>query len=640
LRFSGGVLISPMYIKVPVQEERRAKSLIALFQGAVVLVFVMLLGAFWHFQVGQHEKFLQMAENNHQRRLSLRAPRGVIFDRNDRVLVENRHSLNISLVRERVTDLNQTIARLSEVVAVNESELRRVLERQQDEPLYRPVVLVPDATLSQVSAVSARSLELLGVVVEQSPARYYPTEHLAAHSFGYVGEVTGTQLSLEAFDDMQSGDIVGQAGLEQSYNQLLMGVDGSRHVVVNSQGREIETIGEVKPSEGSSLKLTIDYDLQRAAEDAFRLAGFDGAAVVLDPQNGEVLSLVSLPAYDPNAFATGINRDDWSRLNNNQLNPLQNRALRGRYAPGSTFKIAMAVAALEEGVIEPDFKVTCRGGGTFYGRFFRCHTTHGTVTLDEALEKSCNTYFYTLGEKLDVDQIHKWSTALGLGQISGIDLPHEVQGLVPSRAWKQKEVGERWYPGETISVSIGQGQVSVTPISLAVMMATVANEGRRVVPRLLHSYNDGSGWQLVKSNKNVPRVELAPTTLDAVKRGLWMAVNREGTGRRGRIAGRDVIGKTGTSQVISLSGREAAEGSTRDLRDHGWFVFAAPRENPKIAGVVFGEHAEHGYLAAPIARHVIETFFAKREGRDLPSLPMSSKVPPVSPVLTNIGGRE
>ena len=626
-----------MYIKVPAREGRHSKALIALFQGGVVLVFVILLGAFWNVQVGQHEKFLQMAENNHQRRLSLRAPRGVLFDRNDRVLVENRHSLNISLVRERVSDLTETLRRLSEVVAVNESELWRVLERQQNEPLYRPVVLVPDATLSQVSAVSARSLELPGVVVEQTPARYYPTDHLAAHSFGYVGEVTAAQLSLDAFKDTQTGDIVGQAGLEQIYNQLLMGVDGSRHVVVNSQGREIETIGEVKPLEGAALNLTIDYDLQRAAEEAFQLAGFDGAAVVLDPQNGEVLSLVSLPAYDPNAFATGINRDDWSRLNNNQLNPLQNRALRGRYSPGSTFKIAMAVAALEEGVIDQDFKVACGGGATFYGRFYRCHTTHGTVALDEALEKSCNTYFYTLGEKLDVDQIHKWSTALGLGEISGVDLPYEIKGLVPSRAWKQEEVGERWYPGETISVSIGQGQVSVTPLSLAVMMATVANGGRRIVPRLLHSYNDGNGWRLAGSNVNPPRVKLSPTTLDVVKRGLWMVVNQEGTGRRGRITGRDVIGKTGTAQVISLSGREAAEGSTRDLRDHGWFVFAAPRDNPQIAGVVFGEHAEHGYLAAPIARHVIETYFAKREGRELPTLPIPSSA---SPVSTNIGGDE
>ena len=626
-----------MYIKVPAREGRHSKALIALFQGGVVLVFVILLGAFWNFQVGQHERFLEMAENNHQRRLSLRAPRGVLFDRNDRVLVENRHSLNISLVRERVSDLTETLRRLSEVVAVNESELWRVLERQQNEPLYRPVVLVPDATLSQVSAVSARSLELPGVVVEQTPARYYPTDHLAAHSFGYVGEVTAAQLSLDAFKDTQTGDIVGQAGLEQIFIQLLMGVDGSRHVVVNSQGREIETIGEVKPLEGAALKLTIDYDLQRAAEEAFQLAGFDGAAVVLDPQNGEVLSLVSLPAYDPNAFATGINRDDWSRLNNNQLNPLQNRALRGRYSPGSTFKIAMAVAALEEGVIDQDFKVACGGGATFYGRFYRCHTTHGTVALDEALEKSCNTYFYTLGEKLDVDQIHKWSTALGLGEISGVDLPYEIKGLVPSRAWKQEEVGERWYPGETISVSIGQGQVSVTPLSLAVMMATVANGGRRIVPRLLHSYNDGNGWRLAGSNVNPPRVKLSPTTLDVVKRGLWMVVNQEGTGRRGRITGRDVIGKTGTAQVISLSGREAAEGSTRDLRDHGWFVFAAPRDNPQIAGVVFGEHAEHGYLAAPIARHVIETYFAKREGRELPTLPIPSSV---SPVSVSIGGDE
>mgnify|MGYP001263787615 CR=1 FL=1 len=626
-----------MYIKVPVREAQHSKVLIAVFQGAVVLIFVILLGAFWNFQVGQYEKFLQMAENNHQRRLPLRAPRGVLFDRNDRVLVENRHSLNISLVRERVSDLDETLQRLSEVIAVDKFELWRVLERQQHEPLYRPVVLVPDATLSQVSAVSARSLELPGIVVEQSPARYYPTNHLAAHSFGYVGEVTTAQLSRDAFGETKIGDIVGQAGLEQIYNQLLMGVDGSRHVVVNSQGREIETIGEVKPVEGASLKLTIDYDLQLAAEEAFQLAGFDGAAVVLDPQSGEVLALVSLPAYDPNAFATGIDRDDWSTLNNNRLNPLQNRALRGRYSPGSTFKIAMAVAALEEGVIDPDFKVTCGGGGTFYGRFFRCHATHGTVALDEALEKSCNTYFYTLGEKLDVDQIHKWSTALGLGQISGVDLPYEVKGLVPSRVWKQEAVGERWYPGETISVSIGQGQVSVTPISLAVMMATVANDGLRVVPRLLHSYSDGNGWRLAKTNANPSRIKLSPKTLEVVKRGLWMVVNREGTGRRGQIIGRDVIGKTGTAQVISLSGREAAEGSARDLRDHGWFVFAAPRNNPQIAGVVFGEHAEHGYLAAPIARHVIETFFAKREGRELPTLPILSGV---SSVPTSIGGNE
>ena len=636
-----------MEMRIPFRNTRSIGHLLAAFQVSITLVFAVLLVSFWHFQIGQHARFLEMAENNHQRSLALRAPRGVVFDRDGRVLVENRHSLNISLVREQVDDFGQTVTLLAAVAGVDEQAVHDVVERHHGDPVYRPIVIVQDASLAQVAAVAARKLELPGVVVEQIPTRYYPTDRLAAHSFGYVGEVTDTQLSSARFSELSSGDIVGQSGVEYTYNGLLMGVDGTRHVVVNSVGREVETLGEVPPAEGGALQLTIDFDLQRAAEEAFRLADFEGAAVILDPNSGDVLSLVSLPAYDPNAFATGIDRETWVGLNTNELKPLQNRALQGRYAPGSTFKIAMAVAALEEGVIEPDFKVACRGGGTFYGRFFRCHTTHGTVALDEALEKSCNTYFYTLGEKLDVEQIHKWSTALGLGSLSGIDLPHEVQGLIPSRAWKQEVVGERWYPGETISVAIGQGQVSVTPISLAVMMATIANGGNRVVPRLLKAYDNGSGWQPVLPGATATLVRLSPVTLNAVRRGLWLAVNREGTGRRGRLAGHDVMGKTGTAQVISLVGREAASESDQDLRDHGWFVFAAPRDNPQIAGVVFAEHSEHGYLAAPIARHVMDTFFAKRDGRPLPTLPIPSRVPDVSPLApvvmlpaTAIGGGE
>ncbi len=636
-----------MEMRIPVRDTRNTGRLLAVFQSAVVLVFAALLFSFWHFQIGQHARFLEMAENNHQRRLSLRAPRGVVFDRDGRVLVENRHSLNISLVREQADDLDRSVALLADVTGIDEQAVRAVVDRHRRDPAYRPIVIVQDASLAQVASVAARKLELPGVVVEQIPARYYPTERLAAHSFGYVGEITDTQLALARFDGLRSGDIVGQSGVEHSYNDILMGIDGTRHVVVNSVGREVETLGEVPPAEGGALQLTIDYDLQRAAEEAFRVAGFDGAAVVLDPQSGEVLSLVSLPAYDPNAFATGIDRGTWAALNTDGLKPLQNRALQGRYSPGSTFKIAVAVAALEEEVIDPEFKVTCRGGGTFYGRFFRCHTTHGTVALEEAIEKSCNMYFYTLGEKLDVDQIHKWSTALGLGELSGIDLPHEVQGLVPSRAWKQAAVGERWYPGETISVAIGQGQVSVTPISLAVMMATLANGGHRVVPRLLKAYDNGNGWQPVRASATASLVRLSPSTLEVVKRGLWNVVNRRGTGRRGRLTGRDVIGKTGTAQVISLSGREAAADSDLDLHDHGWFVFAAPRDNPQIAGVVFGEHAEHSSLATQIARHVMETFFAKRDGQPLPTLPIPARAADVDPLVpltpvtgATIGGGE
>lgn len=617
-------------------ERDNSRQLLLAFQIGAALVFVILAFSFWNFQIGQHARFSEMAENNHQRTLPLRAPRGIVFDRDGRVLVENRYSLNISLVRERVEDLDEALGLLARVTDIPLQSVLDVIEENPSVPDHRPLMIVRDASLAQVAAVTVRRLELPGVVVEQVPTRYYPSNTLASHLFGYVGQVTDTQLRDAADTRMRSGAIVGQSGVEQRYNEFLMGEDGERHVVVNSVGREIEMIDEVPPDAGRQIQLTLDYDLQRAAEAAFQAEGYAGSAVVLDPQSGDVLSLVSLPGYDPNDFALGIDSKTWTSLNSDALRPLQNRALQGRYPPGSTFKIVMAAAALEEGVITPDFKVACRGGGTFFRRFFRCHTTHGTVNLDEALEKSCNTYFYTIGNMLDVDVINRWSSAFGLGVMSGIDLPHEVQGLIPSRAWKRERFDEPWYPGETISVSIGQGAVSVTPVSLAVMMATAANGGTRVTPRLLKAVRDGEAWREVEPPPSASTAILKPETAEAIRRGLWMVVNHEGTGGRARIEGRDVIGKSGTAQVVSLSGRAAAEDTEDtevDLRDHGWFVFAAPRDNPQIAGVVFAEHADHGYLAAPIARHVMETFFAKQDGAPLPVLPAPVDSAPAIPVV-------
>ena len=612
----------------PSRDVRRTRALLALFQHAAVLIFVALLVSFWHVQIGQHERFLAMAESNHQRRLLLRAPRGAVLDRDGDVLVENRHSLNISVAREQVDDLEAWIERLARTTGVDEVAIDAVVEQHRHDPSSRPIVVIRDASLAQVAAVGARRLELPGLVVEQVPMRHYPTATYGAHTLGYVGEVTDAQLSLPGFDGLRSGAIVGHAGIEYAYNARLMGADGARHVIVNSLGRELDTIREVAPVEGEQLQLTIDADLQRAAEDAFRAAGFDGAAVVLDPRSGEVLALVSRPAYDPNAFAAGIEADAWTALTGDPSAPLQNRALRGRYSPGSTFKVVMAVAALEEGVVTPEDETVCRGGDVFYGRFFACHSTHGRVNLAQALARSCNTYFYRLGQELGIDRIGKWATALGLGRLTGIDLPHEVRGLIPSREWKRATHGDRWYAGETISVAIGQGQVSVTPLSMAVMMSAVANGGRVPTPRVLRASFAGGTVRTdggAVASPSVVRIE--PATLAAVRRGLWMAVNGVGTARRGRLPGRDVIGKTGTAQVVSLSGRRAADESGQDLRDHGWFVFAAPRDDARIAGVVFAEHGEHGYLAAPIARHVMDTFFAKEEGRALPTSPLPAMPP-------------
>lgn len=607
--------------------ERARESFLVLlkvWRWGIVIVFACLAAGFWLLQVVRYDKYHRLAENNHQRAVVLNAPRGAVLDRDGRVLIENRTSLDITLSREEAADIDDTLELLADLVDVPSADLRARLERRRRDPPFRPVVLIRDAAFDQVAAVAAHARELPGVYVQSFPIRSYPAGETAAHILGYVGEVSEAQLATPEFDGVRRGAVVGKSGIERTYNHLLMGRDGTRRVVVDNIGREIFVLDEQSPVEGRQIQLTLDYDLQEAAEDAFAAAGFNGAAVFLDPRSGAVLALVSRPAFDPNAFAGGVDSDTWGRLNRDRLRPLSHRALQGMYSPGSTFKVVMAVAALQEGVVGPDFRVSCPGGRLVHGRFFRCHSTHGSVDMREALEKSCNTYFYALGEKLEIDQIHKWATALGLGEFSGVDLPHEVRGLMPSSTWKRERFGEQWYPGETISVAIGQGAVSVTPLSLAVMMATVANGGTRVTPHLLMAVNEGGEFMPVPRPVAQSRAAIDPSTLDVVKEGLWFVVNRAGTGGRGRIVGRDVIGKTGTAQVISLQGRAAAADSGRDLRDHGWFVFAAPADDPEIAGVVFGEHNEHGYLSAPIARHVIETYFAKREGRRRSRAPVPS----------------
>jgi penicillin-binding protein 2 len=612
------------------ENRRRIGERLVVLQLAVVVVFVALGICFWVLQIVQHGKYEEMADNNHQRTLALRAPRGVLFDRNGKILVENRHSFTISILREHSKDLNRTAQLLSQVAGLDLSQVLQTIERHRGEPSYRPIVIIEDATLAQVAALMARRLdfELPDVRVEEVPTRKYPTDALAAHLFGYVSQASEAQLG----DGIEQGAIVGQQGIERVYNKLLMGEDGAKRVVVNSVGREISTLEEVPPKEGRRVQLTVDYDLQKAAEAGFRHAGFNGAALIMDPRNGEVLTYTSLPSYDPNDFAAGIDRVTWAALNADKLRPLQNRVIQGRYSPGSTFKIVVATAALEEGLVTPDFRVTCGGGANFFGRFYRCHLKggHGSVDMRHALEKSCNVYFYTLGNMLGVDKIYKWAEKLGMVGKTGIDLPNEQDSLIPNTEWKMKRTGERWYPGETISVSIGQGQVSVTPAALAVMISTVANGGTRVTPHVIKAVDEGNGkgWEPTPIPAVADTVAFKPDTLAALREGLWMAVNASGTGGRARIVGRDVSGKTGTAQVISNEGKARARGTDRDLRDHGWFVFFAPRDNPEIAGVIFGEHNEHGFLGAPIAKHVIETYFAKKEGRPLPMLP--EQTPPSS----------
>jgi penicillin-binding protein 2 len=610
-----------------IEERRRAGIRLTVLQYIITALFSVLAVSFWVLQVVQHAQYKELAENNHQRTLALRAPRGLIFDRDGKVLVVNRGSYSISIVREHTKDMNRTVKLVSQVLGLEESAVRAIVDRHRREPTYRPITIVQDATLAQVAAVSARRLdfELPDVVVEQVPTRSYPGT-MAAHLFGYVGEVSDKDVAED--ESLKSGDIVGQAGLEKVRNALLMGDDGAKRVVVNSVGREIRTLEEEEPIEGKRVQLTIDSDIQKAIEDGFDAIGLNGAAVVLEPSTGGVLGFASRPAYDPNAFAAGVDRSTWNALMTDPDRPLNDRAIQGRFSPGSTFKMAVGLAGLEEGLITPDFKVYCPGHANFYGHDFKCwrfsRGGHGSVDFRHAIQQSCDVYFYTVANMLGVDKINKWATLLGLGVKSEIDLPNEAQGLVPSTEWKRERMHEKWYAGETISVGIGQGAVAVTPVSMAVYMATLANGGTRVKPHLIKAVDEGGGWKPLPTPKPLSVIDIDPPKLQAIRDGLWMAVNEPGgTGGAAKIPDHDVVGKTGTAQVISNTGRAAAQGKTdRNLNDHGWFVFFAPRDNPQIAGVVFLEHGVHGGNAAQVTHHILDTFFAKKDGRPLPPKPV------------------
>ena len=623
----------------PVQhEDRRNFSIrLTIFKAAVILVFSAQAVAFWWFQVARHEEFAARADANHLRTITLRAPRGPLLDRNGQVMVQNQQIYIISLLREQTDDVDATLQRLADITGADYAAMKEAVRRRARDPIYRPIPVVENASKVQVVRVKARQIELPAILVQEVPTRLYPDDALAAHLFGYVGEVNEAQLARPEFATLSPGDIVGQSGIELALNSLLMGRDGARYVVVDSRGREIELEGEQAPVDGQPIKLTIDLDMQKALEEAFHFYKFSGAAAFLDPSTGDVLAMTSLPAYDPNDFAVGIDRATWQQLNTDTLKPLNNRLIQGTYPPGSTFKILMAVVGLQEGLVTPQTRVHCSGGGTFYGRYFQCHRRggHGSVDLRRAIEQSCNVYFYTIGAKLGnrIDIVHKWGQKLGLVGKTGIDLPNEVASFIASSEWSQRVRKQPWYPGETVSVSIGQGAVAVTPMALAMFATTIANGGTLFEPNLVKEVFDGKEWKSVERPAPRSKTVMDPDHVKAIHEGMWMVVNAAGTGGRARMEGYDVAGKTGTAQAnISLENRRRLSGeAARRFRDHGLWIFYAPQAKPEVSGAVFAENAEHGYLGAPIAKFVLETYFAKKEGRPLPTLTPVVPVAPAAP---------
>ena len=580
-----------------------AAGKIAIFQYVAVGIFLFLVSGFWNLQVQNSEGYSEAAERNRIKSLPLLAPRGKILDRDGRVIVDNHSTFSLILSRENLkTEHLQAIA---DGLHLNYDDLVARLRRFRNRPGYEPIIIKEDLTAGELAFVESHrdpetfpEMELI-----HAQRRLYPKDGLAAHVIGYVGEVSENELNTAEFVKYDQGDVVGKQGIERQYNDILMGVDGQRQVVVDNRGKERNLIGIKEAVPGKSLKLTIDLDLQAVAELA--MEGRRGAVVALDPRTGEVLAMVSRPAYDPNRFAGRIRTADWQDILKNPDKPMLDRVIQAQLAPGSTFKPLMALAALETGTVDENFTVRCGGGASFYGRYFRCWQKggHGTVNLHKAIMQSCDVYFYTVGNKMGIDNIAKFAEMAGLGEKTGIDLPHEAEGVVPSTKWKIRNFRQKWYAGETISVSIGQGALTVTPLQLARAIGGIATGGVWQRPHLLLDPSHGDS-----GNRGAVNLDNIVKVID----GMYAVVNEGGgTGMRARIPGLDVCGKTGTAQLASndlLKGTAAG----RAMKDNAWFVGFAPRQTPEIVVVALFEGGEHGNLAAPIVADVIKSYFDKR----------------------------
>lgn len=585
---------------------------------AIVLVFAILFGLcvrLWDLQIVHFERFADAADHNRIRLRRVDATRGRIVDRHGRVLVDSRASFDAVIVPEDAGNLETTLETLAQLLGQSAAETHAVLERVTARLPFEEVVVKRDLTRDEVVALETHRWELPGVRLRVSPRRRYVHGPLLAHVLGYVGEAAPADLG--AGSRYRAGDLLGKTGVERVWEAELRGVNGGRRVEVDAMGRELRVLGEVPPLTGNTLVLTIDLDLQKAAEDA--LGDRAGAIVAIDPRNGEVLAMASHPAFDPNDFASGISAARWKQLLEDPLHPLTHRAIQGQYPPGSTFKIAVAIAALAEGAIRPDTRVTCHGAVAFGNRRFRCWRKggHGTVDVVAALERSCDVFFYQAAQRLGIDTISRYARLLGLGAPTGIELPHEKTGLVPDRDWKRRHFGEPWYPGETLPVGIGQGYLTATPIQIA-QMAAMAATGKRFRPHILKRIESPEGKVLrTVEPELIARLDADPSVLARVGTALVRAVNSpQGTGRLAQLPYVDVAGKTGTSQVVRLGKeRRRVEETPREERDHAWFVAYAPAEDPRIAVAALIEHADGGggAVAAPAAREVLESYFLQEE---------------------------
>ena len=588
---------------------RRANTVFWVISALIFLA----LSFYWKVQIVDYKKFSGLAEANRTRQRALAAPRGLILDRKGEILADNGASFKVSFIRENVKDMEGSLAAVGRLLEIDVETLRSRIEQYRDLQPFEPIVIEDGLSSRDVAPIESRRLEFPELVVDAEPRRFYPKGALAAHVLGYLQERTPEEIRAEPDRAARAGEMVGKTGVEREYDDILTGEDGKIIEVVDSLGRVRAEKARQNPVQGGDVVLTLDHRLQARAEEA--LEGREGVVVALDPQSGEILALASFPTFDPNRFITRFTPTEWRQLMNDPLSPLENRAIRGLYAPGSIFKLVMSLGGLDSGFVTPDTSVYCSGSTQIYGAVRHCWFApgHGSMNLADAIKNSCNIYFYTLGRRMGIDMIAMAAGRLGLGKKTGVDLAGEKEGLVPSSEWKTKTLKTPWYPGETISVAIGQGQLQVTPLQIAALTAIIAKRGQRKRPHLFLSAPAGGKGVTAEDDSEGAAVAaeplFKPSAFESVIEGMWRSVNDGGTGKGAFVEGMDVCGKTGSTQVVSRESAERLSRAGREIKTHSWFTGFAPRDNPRIVVIVLVEYGGGGAAtAAPAAGRIFELF--------------------------------
>jgi penicillin-binding protein 2 len=596
------------------RNEKLAAAKLHASQYVIALVMLVLGCGLWRLQVVGATNWRVLAEQNRIRKVPVLAPRGKIFDREGRLIVDNYPSVTCFLVREQQKNLEADLPLIARGLDISVDQIRAALKHYALAPKYQPIPLKQDITPDEQAFIAAHRDELPELETLEEERRLYPKDGFMANLLGYVGEISENDLNQPRYAYYEPGDVVGKSGVEEAYDDILRGTDGSRDVIVNSHGKELGMMGQELATPGTDLRLTIDLDIQKAAEEA--LQGKIGAIVAMDPHTGEILAMVSRPTFDPNQFAVRLSKTYWQSILDDPNDPLMNKAIQAQLAPGSTFKVIMTLAGLQENVAQ-DMHVQCNGGATFYGHFFACDKHHGAVDIHNALPFSCDTFYYTLANKLGIDTIARYAESVGIGQKTGIDLPDEQEGVMPSTEWKLKTQHDKWYAGETISVGIGQGAIEATPLQLARAIGGIASGGVFRRPHVVFPDELGAN-ELTAIESTYPgsgnsKIPLTPENWQIITDDL-AGVTTFGTAAEAHMEGIDFAGKTGTAQVMSHDALSKT-GKGHNTEPNAWFVGIAPRRNPDIVVAVLWEHGNWGNNSAKLAAQVINAFVTKQRAR-------------------------